>query len=106
MDLQVKDLGAWYTLEDTHPNRLLQQAPDLEMTFEGNSLYKGYANGDALLTWNANEVDFGRGEYCVDPEIPNVMPFEKIYTTCLKRRTVLSQATRFLWSTIHLKNKG
>ncbi len=81
LDSQVKDLGVWPALTNTHPNKLLAMAPGIGMTYEANCLYKGYANMDALLTWNTNEIEYARSIYsAVPPGVTNAMAYPKIYT--------------------------
>jgi hypothetical protein len=81
LNSQVKDLGVWPALTNTHPNKLLAMAPDIGMTYEATCVYKGYANTDALLTWNTNEIEYARSIYSAVPAgITNAMAYPKIYT--------------------------
>jgi len=80
MNSHVKDLGAWPSLELTHPNRLLEMYPNLQMTYEANSLYKGYRNMDALLTFNVGEIAWAQNTYSHATPNGNAMTYPKIYT--------------------------
>lgn len=79
-DSQVAGLEAWKPLPNLQPNTLLSKYPKISCTFEATSLYRGYANGDAVTIWNPGEVNWARSNYSDAVPPPPTRIFPKIYT--------------------------